>query len=54
LHDLGVWQALDEARITPVYKMAVFGDDNAARLDFSAYDIGYPELAFIVENRQLL
>lgn len=53
LQDLGVWQALDEARITPVYKMAVFGDDNAARLDFSAYDIGCPELAFIVENRQL-
>ena len=53
LQDLGVWQALDEARITPVYKMAVFGDDNSARLDFSAYDIGYPELAFIVENRQL-
>jgi 2-polyprenylphenol 6-hydroxylase len=53
LQDLGVWQALDEARTTPVYKMAVFGDDNAARLDFSAYDIGCPELAFIVENRQL-
>jgi ubiquinone biosynthesis UbiH/UbiF/VisC/COQ6 family hydroxylase len=53
LQDLGVWQALDEARITPVYKMAVFGDDNAARLDFSAYDIGCSELAFIVENRQL-
>jgi ubiquinone biosynthesis UbiH/UbiF/VisC/COQ6 family hydroxylase len=39
LQDVGVWQSL--------------GDDNAARLDFSAYDIGHPELAFIVENRQL-
>ena len=53
LQNLGVWQALKEDRITPVYNMAVFGDDNAARIDFSAYDIGCPELAFIVENRQL-
>jgi ubiquinone biosynthesis UbiH/UbiF/VisC/COQ6 family hydroxylase len=53
LQAFGVWQALDEDRITPVYKMAVFGDDSAARLDFSAYDIGLTELAFIVENRQL-
>ncbi len=53
LQNLGVWQALKEDRITPVYNMAVFGDDSAARLDFSAYDIGCPELAFIVENRQL-
>lgn len=53
LQAFGVWQALKEDRITPVYKMAVFGDDSAARLDFSAYDIGLTELAFIVENRQL-
>jgi len=53
LQYFGVWQALDEARITPVYKMAVFGDDSAARLDFSAYDIGLTGLAFIIENRQL-
>ncbi|MGH8763940.1 MAG: UbiH/UbiF family hydroxylase [Nitrosospira sp.] len=53
LQDFGVWQMLDEARITPVHKMAVFGDDSAARLDFTAYDIGLTELAFIVENRQL-
>ncbi len=53
LQNLGVWDALDQERVTPVYNMAVFGDDNAARLDFSAYNIGVPELAFIVENRQL-
>ena len=53
LQKLGVWQALDQARLTPVYDMAVFGDDNAARIDFSAYDVGCSELAFIVENRQL-
>jgi ubiquinone biosynthesis UbiH/UbiF/VisC/COQ6 family hydroxylase len=53
LQDCGVWQALDEKRLAPVYEMAVFGDDPAARLDFSAYDIGSAELAFIAENRQL-
>src|SRR5687768_2722061 len=53
LQELGVWEALDEARIAPVYDMTVFGDDSAARLDFSAYTIGSSELAFIVENRQL-
>jgi 2-octaprenylphenol hydroxylase len=53
LQKLGVWQALDRARVSPVYDMAVFGDDNTARIDFSAYDVGCSELAFIVENRQL-
>ncbi|SEK34157.1 UbiH/UbiF family hydroxylase [Nitrosovibrio tenuis] len=53
LQSLGVWQTLDQARITPVYNMAVFGDDSAARIDFSAYDIGCSELNFIVENGQL-
>jgi ubiquinone biosynthesis UbiH/UbiF/VisC/COQ6 family hydroxylase len=53
LQNLGVWDALDQERVTPVHNMAVFGDDSAARLDFSAYNIGVPELAFIAENRQL-
>jgi ubiquinone biosynthesis UbiH/UbiF/VisC/COQ6 family hydroxylase len=33
--------------------MRIFGDDGAARLEFSAYDAGLRELAFIVENRLL-
>lgn len=53
LQELGVWGLLDRARMTPVYEMAVFGDDNASRLDFGAYDCGLPELAWIIENRQL-
>lgn len=53
LQDHGVWPMLDKDRITPVHDMAVFGDDNTARLDFSAYDLGVSELAYIVENRQL-
>lgn len=53
LQSLGLWQQLELGRIAPVYEMKVFGDDGAARLDFSAYDSGLPELAFIAENRQL-
>ncbi len=53
LQSLGLWQKLEAARVTPVYEMKVFGDDGAARLDFSAYDSGLSELAFIAENRQL-
>src|SRR5262245_54083681 len=33
--------------------MRVFGDDARSRLDFSAYEAGLRELAFIVENRLL-
>ncbi|MDO8813647.1 MAG: UbiH/UbiF family hydroxylase [Gallionella sp.] len=57
LESLGVWQMLDATRVTPVYEMAVFGagyeNESAAQLNFSAYDSGLPELAFIAENRQL-
>ncbi|MGG7053970.1 UbiH/UbiF family hydroxylase [Nitrosomonas sp. ANs5] len=53
LRKMNAWQRLDAARITPVYDMQVHGDDQAARLDFSAYESGVPELAYIAENRQL-
>jgi ubiquinone biosynthesis UbiH/UbiF/VisC/COQ6 family hydroxylase len=53
LENLNVWPTIDRDRVTPVYEMTVFGDDSSARLDFSAYDVGMTELAFIVENRQL-
>jgi len=53
LQSLGVWQLLEAERVAPVYEMAVFGDDNSAHIDFSAYEIGLSELAFIAENRQL-
>jgi 2-polyprenylphenol 6-hydroxylase len=53
LRDLGVWQRMEASRITPVYDMAVFGDDNSAQIDFSSYEMGVAELAFIAENRQL-
>lgn len=50
---LGVWDSLDAARIAPVHAMHIWGDDGHARLDFSAYDIGASELAFIAESRLL-
>lgn len=48
LRTLGVWQHLDAARICAVHDMAVFGD-GGGRLDFSAYDSGLGELAWILE-----
>ena len=53
LQKLGAWQLMETERIAPVYEMAIFGDDNTAHINFSAYEIGLPELAFIAENRQL-
>lgn len=46
------WQQLDMNRVQPVETMRVFGDENM-ELDFSAYQLGVPELAFILENRLL-
>lgn len=52
LDDIGVWQHLDAARIAPVRKMAVRGD-GSGELNFSAYDSGVGELAWIVESALL-
>lgn len=49
LTHIGVWQHLDSTRLTPVYDMAIQGDAGG-RLDFSAYDCGLRELAWIVES----
>ncbi len=48
----GAWALLDASRIQPVEAMRVFGD-TGAELDFSAYQMGVPELACILENRAL-
>ncbi len=53
LQACGAWQRMPEARMARVEAMQVHGDDPTARLDFSAYDAGLRELAFIVENREL-
>ncbi|WP_228720685.1 UbiH/UbiF family hydroxylase [Nitrogeniibacter mangrovi] len=49
LSDIGAWQHLDTARLCPVYDMKIFGDAGG-ELDFSAYDCGLRELAWIVES----
>lgn len=54
LRALGVWQRLDAGRLQRVEAMAIHGDGRHGRLDFSAYDAGLPELAWIVESGALL
>ena len=49
LSAIGIWQHLDPARMTPVYDMEIHGDAGG-RLDFSAYDSGLRELAWILES----
>ena len=53
LEALGVWSTLPPNRIARIESMHIFGDRFDARLEFSAYDAGLRELAFIVENRLL-
>lgn len=48
LERIGVWSHLDRDRMAPVGQMAVSGDAGG-RLEFSAYDSGVDELAWIVE-----
>ncbi len=48
-----IWRHVDEARVAPVYRMLVTGDDGASRLTFDAYRSGINELAVIAENSVL-
>ncbi len=50
LEECGAWQRLDRSRVQQVEQMRVFGDEHS-ELEFSAYQVGAPELAFILENR---
>ncbi len=52
LERMGAWARLDQTRIAPVEEMRIFGDDGA-KLQFEAYQMGVPELACILENRNL-
>ncbi len=49
LESAGIWAHLDPARMEPVRAMEVCGDAGG-RLDFSAYDSGVGELAWILES----
>jgi ubiquinone biosynthesis UbiH/UbiF/VisC/COQ6 family hydroxylase len=48
LAEIGVWQYLDSERIAPVRQMSVHGDRHGT-IEFSAYDSGVGELAWIAE-----
>ena len=48
LDRIGIWSHLDKARMQAVHQMAIHGDTDG-QLNFSAYDSGVEELAWIVE-----
>lgn len=52
LAQIGVWKHLDPERMTPVSAMDVRGDAHS-RLEFSAYQSGVAELAWILESSQM-
>lgn len=53
LTQIGAWDKLPESRLTPVYDMRIFGDDNQARLTLSAYQQAVSHLATILESTTL-
>jgi 2-polyprenylphenol 6-hydroxylase len=53
LQQLQVWQTLPAQRMTRIEAMAIYGDNGYAQLDFSAYEAGVGQLAYIAENRLL-
>lgn len=50
--EAGIWPHLERARVAPVHRMRVFGDD-ASEIDFSAYSSSVAELAVLVEESNL-
>jgi 2-octaprenylphenol hydroxylase len=53
LRGLGVWHRLPHERLQRVERMCIYGDRAPARLEFSAYDAGLRELAWIMESDAL-
>ncbi len=49
LDSIGAWAHLDHDRMQPLTHIEVYGD-RGARLDFSAFDVGVGELAWIAES----
>lgn len=54
LENLGAWPRLDAQRVQRVETMMIRGDAPGGRLEFSAYEAGLRELAYIVEGGALL
>jgi ubiquinone biosynthesis UbiH/UbiF/VisC/COQ6 family hydroxylase len=53
LDTLGAWRRIAPERLTRVEAMRVFGDRAPAQLEFSAYEAGMRELAWVAESREL-
>ena len=53
LQQTGVWDHLDNNRLTSVQRMCIYGDTNG-RLEFNAYESGVSELAWIAESSKIL
>ena len=53
LADVGAWQGVDAHRTERVETMRIFGDEPSVHLQFSAYEAGLRELAFIAEGGRL-
>lgn len=51
--NLNVWQRLDMERITPYDSMQVWDKDSFGKIEFSARQVGHPELGYIIENDHL-
>ena len=53
LDELGVWQAVHDARVSPYTRMRVWDAESGGHLHFNAADEGRAELGWIVENKLL-
>ena len=53
LAQIAAWQDVDAERMARVETMRIFGDEPSAQLEFSAYEAGLRELAFIAESRRM-
>lgn len=53
LQELGVWQALPDARLGPYTAMEVWDHDSFGRIAFAAHEVNQTDLGAIVENRVL-
>lgn len=53
LDDLGVWQSVKAARVSPYRKMRVWDAESGAGLSFDAAEEAHAELGWIVENKLL-
>ena len=54
LEQLGVWQHLDQQRLSAYTQMQVWDQDSFGRIQFSSEEMGTSELGHIIENQSLV